>query len=72
MKRNASKRDASVSVGRDTGQPKFSSLYCKLDLATLKVAIKVARNKTCAQIRSMWTMTYKFQPLAGTTRRDEL
>ena len=52
MKRNASKRDASVSVGRDTGQPKFSSLYCKLDLATLKVAIKVARNKTCAQIRS--------------------
>ena len=27
MKRNANKRDASVSVGPDTDRPKFSSLY---------------------------------------------
>ena len=36
MKRNASKRDAGVSVGPDTDQ---SFRVCKVDLATLKVAI---------------------------------
>ena len=45
MKRNASKRYTSVSVGRDTDQPTatpmFSSL-CEVNLATLDVKMNMA------------------------------
>ena len=42
MKRDASKRDANIPVGRDTDQ---SFRVCKVDLATLKIAINKHKKK---------------------------